>query len=605
MSTEHGALEAAGTRVPAASPLSEVKLHLVENMEDLFTFKRWLGERRETPLAVDTETGGLDPWRVKLRLVQFGDPNTGWAIPFEDWQGAIKEVLRTYEGRWICHNLPFEQKFFKLHAGLTLPWERCDDTMVELALLEPHKPKGLKPASERHVDPNAARGQDVLKDAMQKQGWTWETIPHSFPPYWIYGALDTVLTARLWQWSHPRVLAECPEAYGLEMATLRVCHQMMVNGMLLDVPYVQRSIQELQEFSTQAREWLQRVHSVTSPMSGAQISRAMATLGVDPIAFTDGGAPRMDKETLTTYRGWAAQPRAQELASYVLSVRHADKMLGSYLENFLEMMDGDHLIHCNINTLAARTGRMSVTEPALQTLPREDKIIRGSFIPHERKVLISCDLSQVEARLAAHFSQDPGLIEAFRRADEDGDDFFCAVAGQIFNEVITKADLRRQMTKNVVYCSLYGGGVTKMAQTAGVPLAQMQPVKSAFDATYPGLQGLIQSITELGRRTNPPSIRSPLGRMLVADHGREFTQLTNALIQGHAAEYMKRCAVDMDAAGLGDYLRLLIHDEGILEAPAEEAEEVLRVMEQCMTDREKYLVPLTADGKIMTERWAK
>jgi DNA polymerase-1 len=248
---------------------------------------------------------------------------------------------------------------------------------------------------------------------------------------------------------------------------------------------------------------------------------------------------------------------------------------------------------------------MSVTEPALQTLPRDDKIIRGSFIPHPDRVLVSCDLSQVEARLAAHFSQDGGLIEAFRRADEDGEDFFCAVAGQIFNEPINKADLRRQMTKNVVYCSLYGGGVTKMAQTAGVPLVQMQPVKSAFDATYPGLQGLIQSITEVGRRTDPPSIRSPLGRMLVADQGREYTQLCNALIQGHAAEYMKRCAVDMDASGLGDYLRLLIHDEAILEAPVKEAEEVLHLVEQCMTDRERYLVPLTADGKVMSERWQK
>lgn len=734
-------------------------------MDDLFAFKRWVGERREGPMAVDTESSGLSPHREVLRLVQFGDKHHGWAIPWDLWKGAAIEVIRDYEGEWVCHNLPFEQKFFQVHGNIQLPWERAHDTMVLAALDDPMRPKGLKPLADRLVDPTATQGQKALKEGMDKQGWTWGTVPINFPPYWVYAALDTVLTAHVFDKLHKPVTTYASEAYGLEMAALRVCVKMMLRGMKVDVAYIEEARRKFDVFSEQTRKWLKAAHGITSPNSGGQISRALTRLGCEITKFTDAGMPKMDKATLTFFEHHAPTQEGRQLAKYVLAIRHAEKMRGTYLDNFLELRDAGDIIRASINTLAARTGRMSVTDPALQTLPRDDKVIRGSFIPREGFYLATCDLDQIEARLGAHFSEDEGLIQAFWNADNGGADFFCGVASGIFAEEITdKKDPRRQTTKNVVYgcvplttriltkrgwlthdqvttddvtvgydpadgttkwtpitavhhysdadlvevtvsghtfvttpnhrwygmirngkyweerfvntdefgpgvrilingaphdlsvdpkhrgdlvetwldcgdaiftdmahedvwCvttglgtwtmhqgdnarvitgnSLYGAGAAKMAETAGVPFEQMAPVKEAFDGTYPGLKLILQRLSDEAKLNDPPFIRSPFGRKLTLERGREYTQALNSLIQGHAAEYFKRSLVDMDAAGLGDNLLLPVHDEIIAEAPIADIDEVKRIIEECMTDRSGYRVPLTAGANVLTERWEK
>jgi len=588
------------------SPLRDVQLRIVESIDDAMDLKRWLGERRETSfIGLDTETTGLNPHTSGLRLIQVGDLHTGWAIPWPLWGGAALEVLNQWEGDWVLHNAQFDARFLKVHANWDLPWHRTHNTMTMLALVDPLRPKGLKAAATRYVDATAMRGEKLLHDGMQKQGWTWATVPYNFAPYWVYGALDPVLTAHICHQFLDRVQAACPQAYDLERAAERVCANMMLAGLLVDLPYVEKERAKLREFAAEARTWLQARHGITSPMSGGQIARALATLGYPVTQFTEKGYPKVDKAALSAYRDHHPDQFVRDLARYVLAVRHAEKICTAYLDNFTEMMDADGLIHASINLIAARTGRSSVTDPALQTLPRDDEVVRGSFIPHPGFAFITCDLDQVEARIAAHFSNDQGLIQAFLDADSGGMDFFCGVASGIFGTEITKDDPRRQLTKNVVYGKLFGAGLETMARTAGVDPWTMKPVKDAFEERFPGLQLMTDRIMEEAQQYDPPCTFTPLGRLLVADHGRAYTQLPNAKIQGHAAEYLKLRLVDLDAAGLGPYLRLPIHDEVLAEVPADEADDLRYEIERLMSDRTNYRVPITAGGKVLRERWKK
>src|ERR1700677_2499777 len=89
-----------------------VSLNLVESFADAEEFMRWLGERRPV-LACDTETGGLEWWKDRLRLVQFGDPRAGWAVPWQDWGGLVKEAMRRYDGGVVFHNAKFDQHFLE------------------------------------------------------------------------------------------------------------------------------------------------------------------------------------------------------------------------------------------------------------------------------------------------------------------------------------------------------------------------------------------------------------------------------------------------------------------------------------------------------------
>jgi DNA polymerase I len=567
--------------------------------------KAWAGERRDTPLGFDTETGGLQPAKDALRLIQLGDSRRGWAVPFQLWGGGALEILNAYEGELVAHNASFDSRFLMVHAEWKPPWHKLHDTMTMAHLVNPLRPKGLKALANRLVDPRASAGEQVLHDGMRQQGWDWSTVPFTFDPYWIYSALDPVLTCYIWQKLAPEVTAQYSQVYDLERAVTRIITMMMLKGMKIDVAYVSEKLSSILEYSATARSWLLTEHLVSSPMSGREIAAALEAQGQKIEWHTEHGLPQIDKDALGWYRDNPVTPAVQQLCETVLAVRHAEKMAGTYLENLLKLRDRNDTVHASIWALGARTGRMSITDPALQTLPRDDLIVRGAFVPRPGNVFISIDADQIEARLAAHFSEDTGLIQAFKEADEGGRDFFCGVASTIFGENVEKNDKRRQMTKNCVYGSLYGAGAPKMAITAGVPLTVMGPVKENFDAAYPGLKKLTDRILTEARVVDPPSIRTPLGRRLVADHGREYTQLTNAKIQGHAAEILKQGLLDLDAAGLGEALLLPIHDEVILEVKTEDAEEVLRLASSVLTNRDSYLVPLTWSGKIMPERWRK
>lgn len=587
------------------SPLQDVQLDMVDSIDKAMELKRWLGERREGPLGLDTESGGLSPWHSELRLVQVGDLHHGWAIPWPQWGGVATEILNAWDGEWSLHNAPHDAKHLKVHAGWDMPWDRTHETMALAGLDAPLRPRGLKSLSSALVDPTAGAGEKLLHDGMAQQGWTWATVPYDFPPYWVYGALDPVLDRHLYDYLAPRVAAACPDAYDLERGTSAIVTDMMLAGVLIDVPHVEKSIQELRVFSEKGRAWLATYFQITSPMSAGQISRALSALGREITEFTPSGQPKIDKATMKALRDYDPDNRVRQLAKVVLQVRHADKLIGTYLEAFLEKMDANGRLHGSINPMGARTHRMSSSDPNLQNLPRDDKVVRGSIIPAPGHVLVTCDLSQVEARMAAHFSQDPGLIAAFHDADAGGTDFFCAIAEGIFGMPIGKEDARRQYTKNTIYGSFYGAGAAKMAQTAGVELAIMAPIKKALDTTYPYLSAHVSDLKAMAATYETPRVYLPTGRHLVADDHRQHTQLFNSEIQGHSAEYMKRCLLNIRAAGLGSHLRLVVHDEAILEVPREMADEALHTVQECMTDLTTYRVGITAEAKIMPERWQK
>jgi DNA polymerase I-like protein with 3'-5' exonuclease and polymerase domains len=588
-------------------PLADVQLHLVDSIDSLWAMKQWAGERRETPLAFDTESSGLSPERDRLRLIQLGDMNQGWALSPE-WSGGALEILRGYEGDLVAHNLPHDYRFLLRQAGLELPWHKLHDTLILASLDDPVRARGLKPLAKRLIDPQADSGQRALDEGMKRMKWDWGSVPVRFGPYWIYSALDPVLTAHLWKWLHPRVMRSCPGAYDVELGVNRICTRMMLKGMMIDREYIAQAMQKLRAYCEEARTWLSLAYDVTSVMSARQISRALTEHGEPPAAFTPTGLPQIDKEFLARIRDYGSTPQAREIAQQVLGVRHAEKMMSAYLENFTERADAEGVVRCSIWQAQAVTGRMSVTEPALQTLSRDDTFIRGSFVPRPGHVFISCDYAQVEARLAAHFSRDADMIETFLMADAGGTDFFAGIASQIWEKPVSKKDQERQLCKNVVYGACFGAGVDKMAQTAGVSSAVMRPVKEAFDARYPGLRRFtgetVREARRAGKLEGRPAVRSGLGRYLPVEAGKEYVAV-NRIIQAEAAEVLKRALLDAEAAGLGDCMILPIHDEILFEVPAADAEEARVLIEETMTDKSRYRVPLTCSAEVLAERWVK
>lgn len=597
--------------------LDGIELTLVDSVEEAGKFLTWLGERRPyDAVAVDIETGelpgrnpkdALHPWKGRIRLAQVGDGMHGWAIPWEEWNGVFNQGMTAYRGKVVAHNIAFEGKWFDMHSKWKMPWDRSHDTMLMAQIANPLASPALKRLSAEMVDPLAASLQGGLDKAKIDNGWTWGTIPVDFEPYWSYGALDTVLTMRIfdmfWEDFAPGQKYSMP--YEIELQTRKIANEMEKRGARVDLEYSQQMLDKITEYTNRCKQWGRDTYGI-SITSAAQLTRQFMKLGAEFTEFTPGGSPRADKDQLKKFT-IDGTPEIKQLAQLVLDQRKQDKLASSYFANFLEdNIDG--ILHPDIFTLAARTGRMSIKNPALQTLPAGDPVVRQAFLPREEDHgIISSDLDQVEFRLTAAFSQDETLINVFKDADATGGDVFTTIMRQVYeDESLVKADPRRKLIKSTVYGKLYGAGPEKMALTSGVSVAQMKGVVSAFDKSYPGIKTLQKAVESSGeqrlREEGVGYVQTATGRRLPCDDDRVYS-LTNYLIQASAAEIFKQNLIKMDQADLTQFMIVPVHDEIVLSIPRGEADDIVPLVKECMTTTEGWPIPLTADAEGPFPNW--
>ncbi len=597
--------------------LDGIQVTLVDSVEKAHEFISWLGERRpHNAIAVDTETGerpgrpredALSPWHGDLRLVQVGDGMHGWSIPWQEWSGVFYEAMEKFDGPLVCHNIAFEARWFAVKSRWEIPWHRAHDTMIMAHLIDPLGPGGLKPLSARLVDQHAAHLQDKLDIDLAKNGWTWGTVPTNFEPYWSYGALDTILTMRLWEKFYEQCGPDKPyhKAYELEMAARKIVTRMEINGARVDLDYSRKKYDELIAYTDSVKDWGSKTYSGTSLTSNMQLVRLFEQLGAEITEFTPSGQKACTKDQLKLLVR-DGNDEVKNLAETVLKLRKADKLASTYFLNFINK-NVDGILHPSVKTLGARTSRMSITDPALQTLPKGDDTVRRAFIPKDKDhVIITSDLDQVEFRMFASLSQDPNLINLFNRADATDSDPFTEIGREVYQEPeMTRSDKRRNLIKGMVYGRLYGAGVAKQALTAGVSEAQMKAVSDAFDKRYPGMIKFQKQVEHIGatreRQEGQGYIHTWTGRKIPCDDGRVYT-LINYLIQGGAAEVFKSNLVKLDQADLTELLIVPVHDEIVLQAPRKDAEEIKQIVKQCMTTTEGWSVPLTSgiDGPLET-----
>jgi DNA polymerase-1 len=610
-------------------PLSAARAHLIRTTEDCFEFLRWLSTRTE--VSLDTETTGLNHDTDQPRLVQIGDAMDGWAIPAERALVVVEDAVARFEGYWRMHNATFDQSMLA-NVGIVIPPHKIKDTRLMAHVLESTGSLELKKLAEKHVDPSASSAQAALDNALnRKGGWTWGTVPYTFRPYWVYGALDPILTYRLCDVLEPRVMATAPLSYQIEFAVQWITERMSRNGVAVDQPYTSQLLDQYDTFAQQTRDYFRSEYGI-NPGSDAEVSKLLMEIGAlrdepgRPMKRTATGRVSVDKEVLAGL--------SHPIAEAVVEYRQATKLTGTYLHSYLSLSERDGRIHPSINTVGGmgknpfepggksgvRTGRMSCSDPNLQNVPKhtkETKAIRNCFEARcwaycgcgRRHAWLSADYDQIEMRIFTHLSADPKLVDAFRDAQRTGVDMFTAAAREIFTDPeMSRKDERRQSTKNGFYAELYGAGPERFAKTArmflpdgSLDIQGAQTFLRRLEYTYPGikqLQGMVEAHARRMRaETGVASIRSPLtGREFKADRGREYA-LSNYLIQGLAGEILKMKIIELDRAGLGPYMVLPVHDEVDFDVPEEMARDAIKVISDVMNDNNLFArtgVPITS-----------
>lgn len=588
--------------------LDGIQVHLVDDVETAAECKRWLSTHDK--IALDTESTGLDKDRDRARIIQFGDARESYVVPIEypGWGGLALELLRRYEGRYVLHNLVYDDAMIYNALGVRLPEPRCDDTRLKTHVISSTGSLALKNLAVKHVDERAKVFQDQLGDALGKGGgWTWETVPVTYEPYWSYAGVDTILTYQLDDYLDPIVQREAPASYELELAVAWVCERMERKGARIDRPYIERLAAQMQTYVEEAELWCSK-HYRLYPGSNRDVIAYLQSQDVEFTRYTKTGQVCLDKYVLAEID--------HPLAKVVLQRRQAQKMVSTYLSTYLDASARDGRVHPSINTVGGtgknpfepgggkgvRTGRMSASDPNLQNVPvrgHASKTIRRSFVPDDDCSWVKCDADQIEMRGMAHMSGDQGMIDAFR---SDGD-FFVNIARQIFREPdFQKSDPRRQLVKNGGYAKIYGAGIEKFAETAGVSERVAADFMRDFDALYPGVPRWTREVERLARERleteGEAYVRSPLtGRKHTADE-KKLYPLVNYVIQGTAGEILKMKIVELDRAGLGSYMLFPVHDEIDLEVPNHELDGVLTTLKDVVNDDRLLDVPLTWSAEV-------
>ena len=297
----------------------------------------------------------------------------------------------------------------------------------------------------------------------------------------------------------------------------------------------------------------------------------------------------------------------------VLNYRALAKLKSTYCDGLLKVIAPDGRIHSSFNQTETRTGRISSTEPNLQNIPVRTELgreMRKFFVAKEGCVLIDADYSQIELRVLAHLSGDKNMIDAFR----NNLDIHTITASQVFNmppEMVTPQ--MRSRAKAVNFGIVYGIGAFSLGKDINVSTREASGYIKSYLAHYSGIDSYMKSIVEqarekgyavtmFGRRRYLPELTT--GNFNTRAFGERVAR--NMPIQGTAADIIKIAMVNVDnrikAEGLSSRLILQVHDELIVEAPADEAMRVTMLLQEEMEKAVSLSVPLIAEASV-GETW--
>jgi len=298
-----------------------------------------------------------------------------------------------------------------------------------------------------------------------------------------------------------------------------------------------------------------------------------------------------------------------ELPRKVLEYREVSKLKSTYADALPKLIHpASGRLHTRFSQTGAVTGRLSSANPNLQNIPvRTDlgREIRAAFIAGPGNLLLSADYSQIELRILAHLSEDPILVEAFRR----GEDIHSRTAQEVFG-VAPFAQTRehRRVAKVINFGVIYGLSAFGLAQQLGIEQREAAKFIAAYFERYSGVKKMLDGqIAEVRRtgfsksmfgRIRPiPEINSPQPSL------RNFAERTamNTPMQGAAADLIKLAMIELDqrlARGFKSRMILQVHDELLFEAPEKEIPKLTEIVKEVMQGVHQLRVPLVVDTKV-------
>lgn len=612
---ETAAAEAPAADDPPARPAAPAAQKHYETVLTRGALQAWLERIAAAPLtAIDTETDSLDGMRAQIVGISLAvRPYEAAYIPLRHSYAGVPDQLPADEvlallAPWLedetrpklGQNIKYDLHVFA-NAGITVRGY-VHDTLLQSYVLEAHKPHSLESLASRHLGRSGLSYEDVCGKGANQIPFAQVELSRAAE----YSCEDSEMTLQV----HEALWAMLREQPGplhvyeqIEMPSVAVLGRIERNGVLIDAAVLARQSQELAErmmaLEREAYELAGQPFNLGSPKQIGEI--LFGKLGLPVKKKTASGAASTDEEVLDELA--ADYP----LPAKLLEHRSLAKLKGTYTDKLPLMVNpATGRVHTNYAQAVAVTGRLASNDPNLQNIPirtPEGRRVREAFIAPPGHAIVSADYSQIELRIMAHISEDPGLLRAFA----EGMDVHRATASEVFGiapELVTSE--QRRYAKTINFGLIYGMGAFGLASSLGIERSaatiyieryfqRFAGVKRYMDETRASAKARGYVETLFGRRIYLPEINGGSGpRRSAAER-----QAINAPMQGTAADLIKLAMIAvqqlLEREARGTKMIMQVHDELVFEVPDDEVAWAREAVPRAMASVADLKVPLLAE----------
>ena len=606
-------------RLGGISGAQTISFNSTRHYECILTHKQldaWLIKLNTTDLvALDTETTSLDPMTAQIVGLSFacvaGEaaylplrhiyPGAPDQLDFDACIAKLKPWLENATKKKLGQNIKYDLHVFANHGISVQGYQH--DTLLQSYVLESHQRHDMTSLAQRHL---GAMDTISFEDVAGKGASQISFDQVSIETATTYSSEDSDVTLQLHHALYPQIADDAKLKFVYEQIEMPTSHVLLTierNGVLIDGALLDKQSGELglkmMELEAKAHQEAGQPFNLGSPKQLAEI--LFDKKGIKPFKKTPGGAPSTDEETL------AKLAEDHPLPKIILDYRSVAKLKSTYTDKLPRMVNAKTgRVHTNYGQAIAVTGRLSSNDPNLQNIPvrtAEGRRIREAFIAPPGSKILSADYSQIELRIMAHLSGDPGLLDAFAK----GEDVHRATASEVFSvpreEVSSE---QRRYAKVINFGLIYGMSAFGLASNLGIERAAAASYIDKYFARYPGVKAYMDRTrheayehgyveTVFGRRLWLPDIKSGnQGRRQGAERAA-----INAPMQGTAADLIKLAMIAvqgwLETAKLETRMIMQVHDELVLEVPETELERVKAKVPELMSGVAKLEVPLVAE----------
>jgi len=601
--------------------LGEEEAPAVESAYEIVTdsaaLEAWIGRLQAAELiAFDTETTSLDPMRAELvglsmavkagaaAYVPLGHDYAGAPQQLDRGAvlGALRDVLESDAHPKVGQHFKYDMNVLSRY-GIGVRGVAYDTMLESYVFNSTGSRHDMDSLALKYLGRQTVHYEDIAGKGARQIPFSQVAVEDAGH----YAAEDADVTLQLHEHLWPKLQAEPSLAKVLtdiEMPLVPVLARMEQRGVLIDGDFLKRMSSEM---GRQILELEQQSHAVAgqpfnlgSPKQLQEILFEKLQLPV--IRKTPKGQPSTAEDVLQELAG------DYELPRLILDYRAASKLKSTYTDRLPEEINPDTgRVHTSYHQAVAATGRLSSSNPNLQNIPirtEQGRRIRQAFVAPKGMAVLAADYSQIELRIMAHFSGDPGLLKAFR----EGVDVHRATAGEVFGAAYddVTADQRRA-AKAINFGLMYGMSAFGLSRQLNIDRGQAQEYMDTYFARYPGVYGFMEDTrtkareqgyveTLFGRRLYLPDIRAG---NLQRRQGAERAAI-NAPMQGTAADIIKRAMIAVDA-WLQDkhpdtFLTMQVHDELVLEVPRNKLGEIEAGVCKLMSGAAELDVPLVVEA---------